>query len=804
MNFLNEIKEKTIIICPSNIKKRVLNEINKLDHLLNTKIYSLDEIKKYILFDYDIKTVLYLMDKYNYSYDIAKYYIDNLYYVEDKKYNNKKLDFLVDIKNELIDNNLLIFNSMFKKTYKDCKFIVFGYDYIDSFNKKILSNFNYEIIDNNQKNRVNDVYKFNTLEEELLYVVNEIISLIKKKVDLNNIYLLNVDSNYKDEIIKIFNMFKIPIDIDNSSSIISSIMGNKVFNKLKESKSFEDTVKYMDSFDLNSSNQIIYNRIINIFNKYVDLDYSFDSILKCIKYDFENTTINNNELKNSIKIGNLYNSFFDENDYVFLLGFNQGSIPSVSKDEDYISDDLKDILGLDTTKVLNKERIKSTTININRIKNIYITYKKHYMKEEFYPSNLLSEECFNEKEIKELSTDSSYIYSKIKLAKMLDNLINYDEKDDDLSKYYYSIEDIRYMNYDNKYKKIDLNDLHKYLKNYLSLSYSSINDFFKCQFRFYISRILKLDKYEDSFDSFIGNLFHYVLSKIDNEDFDFEKEFNYYLKDNDYIKNKEYSSKELFYIDKLKKELQIICEFVKEFHSDSSFKDNLFEEERKVDKSINNIKVTFKGFVDKIMSLKIDNNTLVAVIDYKTGNTEIKLDYIKDGIGLQLFIYLYLISKSDLYDNPYFVGFYLQNILNEISIDQKKSYLEQKQNCLKLHGYSVDNRDYLEKFDPTYEKSKYIQSMSITKENNFNSNAKILDNDTMNKIVNFIDKKIDDARDKIISADFSINPKYFNGDDKSVGCENCKYKDLCFMKDDYVRLDKNKSFDFLKEGDIND
>ncbi len=805
MNFLNNIEEKTIIVCPSNIKNKVLNEINKLHKLINIKIYSLEELKKNIYFDYDINTILYLMDKYNYSYDIAKYYIDNLYYVEDKKYNNEKLDFLVNLKKELIDSNLLIYNRMFLNAYKSTKFIVFGYDYIDSFNKKMLSNFDYKTVYDEPITRENNVYKLNTLEEEILFVINKIVSLINNKIDINNIYLVNLDSNYNEEIIRMFNMFKIPIDINSSSSIVSSIIGNKVFNKLIETKSFEETVSYMDSFDINNNNQIIYNSILNIFNKYIGLDYSFDSILKCVKYDFENTILNNNKLKNSIKIGDIYNSYYSDDDYVFLLGFNQGSIPRVSKDEDYISDDLKELLGLDTTKKLNIEKIKATTNNINKIKNITITYKKHYLKEEFYPSNLLSEDCFIEVIDNSLSTENSLIYSKIKLAKMLDDLINYDEKDTDLSKYYCSIEDIRYLDYDNSYKKIDKNDLFEYLKNYLSLSYSSINDYFKCQFKFYISRILKLNKYEDSFDSFLGSLFHYVLSKIDEKDFDFEREFNYYLDNNEYIKNKEYTNKELFYINKLKKDLLIVCDFIKEFHNDSSFKDTLYEEERKVDKSIDNLKITFKGFIDKTMSFKFDNKTLVSIVDYKTGNTEIKLDYAKEGIGLQLFIYMYLISKTNLFDNPYFVGFYLQNILNEVEIDPKKTCLEQKINGLKLHGYSTDNRVYLEKFDPTYEKSKYIQSMSITKDNEFGRFAKVLDEDTMKNITSFIDKKIDEARDDIASANFSINPKYYNGDSNSIGCTYCKYKDLCFMKDeDYVHLDKNKSFDFLREGDIDD
>ena len=158
-----------------------------------------------------------------------------------------------------------------------------------------------------------------------------------------------------------------------------------------------------------------------------------------------------------------------------------------------------------------------------------------------------------------------------------------------------------------------------------------------------------------------------------------------------------------------------------------------------------------------------------------------------------------------MFKHQYFVGFYLQNILNEIVRDPNKTYLEQKNNSYKLHGYSTTDRESLEEFDPTYDSSKYIQSMSVTAKGEFNSKSKVLDENTMKKIVDFIDNKVNEARDNILEADFKIEPKYFNGDKESIGCKNCHFKDICFMKNEDIKyLDKNTSFDFLKEGDIDD
>lgn len=796
MNFLNEINSKTNIICPSSVKNKILDYINSLDRLINVKIYSLDEIKRLVSFDYDVNAILYLMDKYHYSYEVAKNYIENMYYVEDKEYNFEKLDFLVKLKKELIDKKLLTFNSLFVKSNKNVPFIVYGYDYLKSFNKKLLSNFNYKVIDKDVIDKNVPVYKLDTLEDEIVFVINKIVSLIKDGVDINKIFLLNLDESYNMEIIRLFKMFNIPVDISKSSNILSTMMGNKAYKYLVSTQSFNDTLEYIKSNGFsNPTNLIIYEKFLGIFNKYVGLDYSFESILECIKYDLINTSIDNNNLKNKVRISSLNNSVFLSDEYVFLLGFNQGVLPKTFKDEDYINDKLKEVLGLDSVNVINKLEKVATLRNIRSINNITVTYKLNYLGDLYYPSNLINEEGFLMLEDNSFTTVNSLIYSKIKLSYMLDDLIKYDKRSDLLSKYFSSF-DIKYMEYDNKYKKIDKELLYNYLGRKIALSYSSIDTFFRCQFRYYIENILKLNKFEETFYTILGSLFHYVLSHVYDKDFDLEKLYNYYLKD------KEFSVKEKFYLDKLKKELEIICKELQEFYNDTLFKDYFTEKKFEIDKSTD-IDVVFKGFVDKIMYRENGSKTYLAVIDYKTGNVDINMYNWAYGIGMQLIVYLYLISKSDI-ENYSFVGFYLQKILsNEVKIVKNKTYLEQKKDNLKLDGYSTSDEALLEMFDPTYENSKYIKSMKKTS-NGFYAYSKVLDEEVINKIPSFVDRKVDFARDKILDADFIINPKQIKGDNSVIGCDFCSYKDICFRKNnDIQEVPKYKDLSFLDGGDNN-
>ena len=795
MNFLNDITCRTIIVCPETVKIKILNKINNYNKLFNIKFYTLDEIKKSFYFDYDDSAILYLMNKYAFNYETSKKFIDNLYFVEEREYEADKLNFLVKLKRELIDNKLLTINSLLLKNNKDIPMIVFGYDYIDKFNMKILSNFNYKIIDKEINNKNINVYKFKNMEDEILFVINEIIKLLNNNININKIYLLNLDANYNIEIKRLFSMFNIPVDIDISSSILTTLNGKEIFDYFLTTKSFDDTLNYIKALNIDSKyKEKIYNTYLNIFNKYIDCDYPFEILKEAILYDLKNTVIINKNLKNKVNIATLQNSFFDDDEYVFLLGFNQGSVPKVVKDEDYINDDLKEILGLNKTSEINKLERNATLKNINSIKNIYISYKESYLDTEYYKSNLLDETNFTICENIKLSTSNSKTYSIIKLAGMLDDLIKYDSKDEELPVYFNSF-NIKYLNYDNKYKVINKEDFYKLLNNKLILSYSTIDTFFKCQFRYYIDNVLKLNKFEESFEIYIGKLFHQVLSKVYDVDFNIDKE--YYL----FLSGKSFTDKELFFLDKLKKELIIICNNLKEFYKDTELKDVMLEKDIAVNKS-SDIEVIFKGVIDKIMYKRYPDKTLLSIIDYKTGNASIDLFDSAYGIGMQLIIYLYLISKSDLFENYYCVGFYLQKILNtEVTIDQNKTYIDKKNDNLKLLGYSIDEVDLLELFDITYEDSKYIKSMKYSN-NKFAYYSKVLSYEKMNNICSFVDKKIDEARDKILNMDFSINPKWFDTDKEPVGCKFCKYKDLCFIKkDDFVRLKKYNDLSFVEEGE---
>ena len=768
MKYLDYLTDNTLLVVPNDIKEDIILEVTEEKPLVNIKYISLENLRR-SFFEYDEKAIYYLMKHYNLKYEVALIYLDNMLYLKKKSYDSEKLNNLLKLKVEvknLIKTRKINFDNV----------VVYGYD---------LSNFDLELLKGKKITMVKDkgsyihncVYEFKTINEEVEFVFDKIAELIKQGIGINKIKLMGVTNSYYSILKRMGYFYNIPISIPNDINLYQTTIGKYFIDNLS------DTV--IDEIKEKFTNQDIINKVIDIYNKYIE--YDINDIKDLIIYDLKHTKIKNKELKNSVKLIS-FDSKVSDDDYVFILGFNYGSIPVIYKDEDFFNDEEKKLLGLFTSQELNKLEKMKIIDKINSIKNLYITYKLQDNKEKYLISNLNEE--LNLKIIKDYksSFNHSDLYNQIVLSNSLDKLIKYGVKDENLV--YLNNYDLNYRKYDNKYNKIENEDLLKYLNDNLLLSYSSIDNYYKCSFRYYLNNILKVNKFEETYQTVLGSLFHYVLSKAFTDDFDFEKEYQTFLDNQKY----QFNNKEIFFIEKLKNELKFIIDTIKKQYQNLNLNQALYEQKIFIDKSTS-IKVTFMGIIDKILYKEEDNQTILCIIDYKTGNPILDIDNTKYGLEMQLPIYLYL-SKELKFKNIKIAGFYLQKILNnEINKDNNHSYLELKENNLKLQGYTNEDLNILEKFDKTYENSQVIKSLKTTS-NGFSHYSKMINDEEIGKLIETVDEKINFARDNILNGSFDINPKRLDGE--NIGCLYCPFIDICYRQEkDIVDIggDDNASVD---------
>jgi len=761
---LDKLKDGDIVITSSLMKKNILKSISCNKRLLNIKIYSKKEFLNLYYGTPSLEAFYFLIKHYNYKYSIAKEILENIFIPRPD---------LIEIRHILDSNNLITYYNL------SIKRIVIIDIYLDNYILDSLSKYEVINLSSTEGSIKHQVNHFDKEIDEVVFVASRVRELINKGVLINKIYLVNVASTYYLDIDRIFKFFKIPINLYTSKNIYNILEVKNFLNTYKDNdiEVSLDTIK-----DIN-----IKNTIINILNKYSFIeDKSY--LIDILSNELKNTKIPIDTLDMSVNLINIEDINSNDN-YYFLMNFNQGSIPREYRDDLLIKDKDRSKYKMFTSIDNLNNEINLIKMKLSNTKNITISYKDRDTFNTYYPSILISDLNYEVINPKIDIYKYSDTFNKLCLCKYLDNYIKYNEYNIDIDKLYTTYKDISYNTYDNRFIKIDFNDLYDYLDGKVNLSYSSISNYYLCKFRFFINNILKLDPFSDTFLAFIGSLFHDSLSKMYNDNFNLHD--NYY----NYLKKRNLTNKEKFYCDKLYTNLESIIKVIKYQESLSNYNNTLTEKYISIEKT-SKLKVTFLGFIDKIKYIESDGKVFVSIIDYKTGYVPTTLDNINYGMHLQLPVYIYL-AKNGLKKNVKITGFYLQKILSNPTVDCLDTNKELHNN-LKLDGYTIDREEEIINFDKTYSKSEVIKGMSITKDG-FSKFAKVIKESDIDKITDIVDDKINEVITSIEEGDFSINPKRI--DNELVGCTYCHYRELCYRKEEDIIDLENKTKDDILGGE---
>lgn len=765
MNILKCIEENSILIIPASLRNKVLKYFNDEEIFNNVKIITFNDLKKGLMFDYTNETINYVMSNYNTSYQVSKEYINSLYYLDDS-IKNEKFVFLTKLKNDLDDNSLLIYDNLYENFLESKnKLYVFGFNFVESFNRHLLDiaskYIDIDFLEQSDEDFEHTVYGFRSMDEEVQFVAENIAKLLSKGIDPNNVFIANYNNEYRFSFKYIFKNYGIPIYLPSEDSLYSTSIAKYFLDNLSNNLDilFNKLRKEYDC-ENNKQNDMIVNKLFNLVNKYYWCD-DLSKVENLLINEMKQIKINPSHMEHEVTISNIINNCFNDQEYVFLIGFNDSSIPKLKRDEDYISDDIKPEF-LDKTNIYNK-RIKESTIKaIKNIKNLTITYKLSSKFNNYLPSYLINSMNLNVV----LNTDDISYYSDkmniLNLAKKYDSLIKYNvvEKNIELLSNTY---DINYRKYNNQFNITNNKKLLKLLDNNLTLSYSNINTYYKCPFKFYMSDILHIKEYQSLFEAFVGSLFHHCLELCLSNDSNIDQVYDSYIEEN--YKNP--TNKEKYFLSILKDEIKAIIPLIREQHTHS--KANKESNETMIIHDCDGlIKYRLKGIVDKIFFYEDE----AIIIDYKTNNSTIDLNKMEFGMDIQLPIYLYLLNIKK--PNIKIVGLYLQHILtNNKKMDAKLSEEELRKKNLRLCGLTLD--DSIKDFDDTYESSTIIESLKVKDGKITGKN--VLSEEDSRKLTNLIEDLINNCLNNVVNGNFIVNPLIL---DKKSSCDYCEYKDVCY------------------------
>ena len=404
--------ETTIVIANNANKKYMLKKLNEEKKLHNFKFYTFNDLKKKLFFNYDSRALEFTMSKYGVSLSVAKVYLDNLYFLSD--IDDEKILFLKNLKKELEENNLLIIDELFRKYIKNKKVIISGSE-ITLEQKKLMDifNINYEFSNTIECNYIPKVYEARDKYEEVEFVINNICELLYNGVDISKIKII-ANNEYNNILKYYFDMYKIPINLKSDSIFYSTFIAQDFLNYYDD-LSIQDNINILkEKYDNVNDLITIINKSVLVQNKKLRKEFIID--------DLKNSKIQAVKYNKAVEICDIEDVFL-EDEYVFLLGFNINAYPKVYKNDNYLSDDIKSKLGLDTSINKNKYEKNKIVYNIRKIKNLIITYKLTDGKSVFYPSLLINELNL---EVNKVNINEEVVYSKLnsklKYAKDLDKI----------------------------------------------------------------------------------------------------------------------------------------------------------------------------------------------------------------------------------------------------------------------------------------------------------------------------------------------------------------------------------------------
>ena len=759
---LEKIPNHSLVIIPNNLKNKLLKEISQNKKLINIKMMTKEEFIQNYYGKIKPEATYFLMKEFHLNFSVAQKYLKNIFI------NHPKIKKYYDY---LMANNLIEKNPLFNPK----NITIIGYPDLEPYLLNELKKYKLNITEETKNDYLPKVYEFSTMQDEIAYVATQIAENLKTKSP-SEIFITGLTNDYIPELKRIFSLYKIPLNINNKISIYSTSAVQTFLKNLTENKDLNIALE-------KTPNGEVKNKIIDLLNRYnLPVDETY---LTIIKEKLKKLTIPAKKYDNAVNVISL-NEINDKDKIYYILGFNQELIPKIYKDDDLIADDEKPQYNLLTSTKKNIIQKKVTERLIKSSPNITITYKLKDTFSTYYPSSLISE--LNLEVIK--NPDIKYIYSnlfnKLTLSKYLDDYLNYNQKDKNLDILWSNYSNIDYGTYDNKYHQINKENLMTYLQNKLTLSYTSLNNYSLCPFKYYANNILKLDPYEETFPILIGNLFHYCLSHLYDENFNLETEYRKYLKD------KELSPKEKFYLKRLYKVLEKDIEIIKREETHTTYNKHLTEKKLTISKS-QNPEINFTGIIDKVSY----NENHAIITDYKTGSVTATLDNLNYSLNMQLPIYLYLIKNSNLGYNV--MGIYLQKLLNTPTLDSENPDKEIADN-LKLSGYTVNDEDIIQEIDDTYENSELIKGLKKTK-NGFSSYSKLLNYEDFDKIYQITEDNINKTIKNILEGNFEIKPKRI--DNENISCKNCPFKDLCFFKEEDIKNLKNTKITEILGGEEN-
>ena len=683
-------------------------------------------------------------------------------------------------------------------------------------------------IEAEDKSKKQEVERLNELRKQVIMPLIELKESIKKEKTAINITksLYEFIQNQKIE-----------------EKVISRI------SKLEEEKNIDLANEYKSSYQVLIE---ILDEIVLIFN---EEKISLDNYSKILKIGLKNSGLGKIPgTQDQVTFGDVNRSRSHKVKNIFIIGLNDGSFPSINKDEGFFNDLDREELKQDGIELAKGtlEQLYEDNFNIYKAfttaeNQLYLSYvSTDSESKSLRPSMLINKikkmfpklieksdvinkeyDLFN-KEVtyEELIENIDKIRSGESIDKIWYEIYNYYKSQNEWKeKLFEDLEGLRYSNLPNQIKKANIDKLYG---NKLNTSVSQLERYRSCPFSYYLQYGLKLkEKEELKIQSFntgsfmhetIDEFFEYVreeqilLTQIEEDQI---KEIVSQIIDKNLNLSKNYiftaTAKYKVLVKRLKRIVSKALKYIIEtlIYSDFDIEGTEIEFNKKgkyppiVLELNNGKKVEITGKIDRIDTADSDDGKYLRIIDYKSSSKNIDLNEVYAGLQIQLLTYTDAICKAE---DIMPAGVFYFSLLEQMIKADKKVSDEEIENMIRknfrMKGLILADVKIIKMNDNTLKTgSSKIVPAAITQSGTVNEKWTNGVNKEQFKILqDYIDKTIKDISKEILSGKIDLKPYNKKG---KTPCEYCSYKSICGFNtkqngNQYNYIDKKSKDDLIK------
>ena len=600
----------------------------------------------------------------------------------------------------------------------------------------------------------------------------------------------------------------------------------------------------------------ILDEMVNIFK---DKNISIDDYYQILKIGLKNSELGKiPATQDQVIIGDVERSRSHKVKVVFIIGVNDGSFPSVKKEEGFFGDNDRLILKQDGIELANGslENLYEDNFNIYKAlataeNELYLSYSSadnegkslrpsmliHKIKKIFVKLHEESDVVEPKYEItnklgtyEELLENIAMKQEGKKVSEIWDIIYQYYIEQSDMQEKLK--QDLEGINYTNIPDNIEKNLIERLYGNTLKTSVSKLERYQSCPFSYYLQYGLKLKEKEElkvqNFDtgSFmhetIDNFFRLVKEKnialgdlIVNEE-EIENIVNQIIEE-ELENGKNYRFKETakykILVRRLKRIITKALKFIIEslVYSDFSIEGTEIEFDKKgkykpIEISLEDGKrLEIIGKIDRIDTAKSEDGKYLRIIDYKSSAKNIDLNEVYAGLQIQLLTYLDAVCKEEdlLPAGVLYFGLIEQMIKADKKISEQEIENKLREN-FKMKGLILADIKVIEMQDNNLKNggtSKIIPA-GVTSKGEINKRSTSGVNAEEFKILQkYILKTIKDISKEILKGRIDLKP--FNKKGKTP-CEYCSYKSICgfdtrLCNNTYNFIDKQSNDDIIRK-----